>query len=443
MDIPFNLVERQCDNFPATLLPNNAIRAMTSAVIITLCVLLLLAYVFDITSARTRIPSVILLLMLGWVVRELTLLFNIAIPDLSPVLPVLGTVGLILIVLEGSLELELNKSRIPLIIKSFLGALVPLMVLSFLMAFALQHFTGASLKNSVTCAIPLAVIGSSIAISSVRNLSPLNREFVVYESSLSDILGVLFFNFVALNESITTVTYGKFGLQLAGMVLLSLACVLGLSFLLSRVRHHVMFAPIILFVILIYAISKEYQLPALVFILILGLFLGNIDVLRRFRWVERLRPGKLNKEVGRFKEITYEATFLIRSLFFLLFGYLISTKDLLNLESLAWSVVIVSVIYLVRLIQLILSRLPLVPLLFIAPRGLITILLFLAIIPEQSIPLVNESLILQVIVLTALIMMIGLLMGEKKQGVPAAAEVPDPAEVTWSSSHEQDVADGD
>jgi hypothetical protein len=43
------------------------------------------------------------------------LLFDINLPDLTATLPVLGTIGLILIVLEGSLELELNRSKVGLI----------------------------------------------------------------------------------------------------------------------------------------------------------------------------------------------------------------------------------------------------------------------------------------------------------------------------------------
>jgi hypothetical protein len=47
-------------------------------------------------------------------VREITF-FDINLPDLTATLPVLGTIGLILIVLEGSLELELNRSKVGLI----------------------------------------------------------------------------------------------------------------------------------------------------------------------------------------------------------------------------------------------------------------------------------------------------------------------------------------
>jgi hypothetical protein len=49
------------------------------------------------------------------------------------------------------------------------------------------------------------------------------------------------------------------------------------------------------------------------------------------------------------------------------------------------------------------------PLLFIAPRGLITILLFITIPAEQLLPVVNKSLLTQVILLTAGVMMVGML----------------------------------
>jgi len=84
---------------------------MTTSIIITVCVLVLLSYFFDLSSKKTKIPAVVLLLLLGWIVRLLTAFFNIKIPDLHILLPIFGTIGLILIILEGSLELELNKSK--------------------------------------------------------------------------------------------------------------------------------------------------------------------------------------------------------------------------------------------------------------------------------------------------------------------------------------------
>ena len=99
--------------------------------IIAICVLLVLAYAFDVSSSKTKIPSVILLLGLGWTVKQIAQFIEIPIPDLTPILPILGTVGLILIVLEGSLELELNKSKFILVGKTSVMALLPMLILSF------------------------------------------------------------------------------------------------------------------------------------------------------------------------------------------------------------------------------------------------------------------------------------------------------------------------
>lgn len=385
------------------------------AIIITFCILLLIAYIFDLTSSKTKIPSVILLLLLGWVVRQLTAWLDVRIPDFTPVLPVLGTIGLILIVLEGALELELNKSKFGLIRKSFSGALITMLAMAFMLAFAFHYFGNFTMKGSLINAVPFCVISSAIAIPSVRNLATYNREFVIYESSFSDILGVLIFNFLALNETINGRSFGQFILQLLIISIVSFIATIGLSLLLSKIKHHIKFVPIILLVVLIYAVSKIYHLPGLVFILLFGLSIGNMDELKQFKWIERLKPDELNKEVEKFKELIAEAAFLVRALFFLLFGYLIETTEVLNTDTLGWSLGIAGVIFGVRLIQLKLSKLSLQPLLFVAPRGLITILLFLSIDTSHSIPFVNRSMIIQVIILTALIMMMGLMKNRPPQ----------------------------
>lgn len=388
---------------------------MTITIIIIICLLLLLAYIFDISSPLTKIPSVILLFLLGWLVRQTTDFFQWHIPDLNPLLPIFGTIGLILIVLEGSLELELNKSKLSIIKKSLLNALIPMLVLAFLLAFAFQYFGQVSYKIAMVNAIPFCVISSAIAIPSVRNLSAHQKEFTIYESSLSDIFGVLFFNFIALNEIINAQSFGNFTLELLLIVVISFIAVLGLSLLLSRIEHHITFTPIIVMVILIYAVSKVYHLPGLIFILVFGLFLGNLDELKRFKWIEKLKPEKLDKEVKKFKEITVEATFLIRSLFFILFGFLMESKEILNIETIPWAAVIVFSIIIVRWLALKISNLSSSPLLFIAPRGLITILLFMAILPEQNIPIVNKSLIIQTILLSVFVMMLGLMSVKKNE----------------------------
>ncbi|PHR43724.1 MAG: sodium:proton antiporter [Fluviicola sp.] len=395
---------------------------MTNTFIITICCLLLLAYVFDLTASKTKVPSVILLLFLGWGMKQLTGVFHISVPDLQGLLPILGTIGLIVIVLEGSLELELNRSKFSLIRKSIIVAVIPMMILGFLLAGAFYYYMGhdgdpttiPDFRKSLIGAIPLCVISSAIAIPSAVNLSKRNKEFVTYESSLSDILGVLFFDFVFRNVTIDFHSFWIFLVQLLIIAVISFIATIGLSFLLGKIDHQIKFIPIIILTILIYALSKMYHLPALIFIMLFGLFIGNLDELKRFKLIERFKPQKLDTEVHKFHEILIEGTFLIRALFFLLFGFLIDNKELLNKETFFWAIGIVGAIFLIRFVQLKLAKLPPMPLMFVAPRGLITILLFLYISAEDKIDLVNKPLVIQVILLSVFIMMLGLMFNKNK-----------------------------
>ncbi len=381
---------------------------MQNAIIITICSLLLLAYLFDISSAFTKIPSVILLLILGMLVKAGTGYLQLKMPDLNPVLAILGTIGLILIVLEGALELELNKSKAKVIRKSFIVALVPIIVLAVVMSLVFNYYFEVPFRTGLVNSLPFCVISSAIAIPSVKNLLSEDREFVIYESSLSDILGVLIFNFILLNSVFNVLSFVNFAFQIIIIIVISFFSVLGLSFLLSRIKNHITYTPIILLIILIYSVTKYYHLPGLIFIMVFGLFLGNFESFKKYKWIEKLRPEKLDKEVIKFKEITYEATFLVRALFFLLLGFLIEPKEILNVITLPWAAGIVALMLTIRYITLKIAKLPVYPLQFIAPRGLITILLFISIVPELSIPLVNNSMIIQTVLISVLVMMAGL-----------------------------------
>lgn len=388
---------------------------MTIQLIITISILLLLAYVFDITASKTKIPSVILLLLLGFGAKLVTESLNISIPNLNPILPILGTIGLILIVLEGSLELEINKSKLPLILKSSIVALIPLLVISFGIAYYLNHFEHLPLKLALASAIPIGIISSAIAIPSAKNLLNNEKEFITYESSLSDIFGVIFFNFITLNDNIGSKTFGNFSLELLTMLGLSFVATLLLAGFLNKIQHHIKFVPMIILVLLIYGIAKLFHLPALIFILIFGLFIGNIDQLRHYKFIQKFHPVNFTKDVHKFREITTELAFLIRALFFMLFGFLMDLGDVLNSETILFALCITLGIFIVRFMILKIFKLQTNPLVFIAPRGLITILLFLSIPISQQIEQIDKSLIIQVIILSALIMMIGLMRYKKPQ----------------------------
>lgn len=388
---------------------------MSNIVLIIVCVLLLIAYLFDLVSSRIKIPSVLLLLSLGIFLRELIQRFEIFVPDLTFLLPVLGTLGLLLIVLDGSLELELSKSKKKLIINSLLGSFLSVLALVVGVGFAFYVLTDVDLTNAMYNAVPLAIISSAVAISAAVNLEKSHKEFVVYESSFSDIFGILFFTFFSLNEIISFMSFVHLSFQILIILLASVVATVILAILLRIIHYRVKFIPIIIFIVLLYAVSKVFHLPGLLFILFFGLTLGNIEKLRNFRWIKPYDINVLKTEIVRFKELVTEITFLVRTVFFLLFGFTITLDELFNLDSLYWSLGIFAGIYVIRFFQIRISRLPVIPLLFFAPRGLINILLFLSIDPQRQISLVNQSVIIQIVMLTALFLMFGTLLVGKNR----------------------------
>ncbi|WP_410478922.1 cation:proton antiporter [Pedobacter frigiditerrae] len=386
---------------------------MTLPLIITICALILIAYVFDITSRHTKVPTVIFLLVIGWVLKQLIAVFDLQVVNLMPLLPIFGTLGLILIVLEGGLELEVNKQKKPLIKKAVLSALFPLIALATILSVSLHFFTGAKLIDCLINVVPFCVISSAIAIPSVQNLGRAKKEQVIYESSMSDIIGVVLFDFLINNEVINLGSFVHFGIELAIMLVVSLIASIGLAFLIKKIEHHVKLVPIMMMIVLIYAVAKAYHLPALLFILIFGLFLNNLDEFKQFSFIRYLKPKILDVEIHRFTRLVGEAAFLIRTIFFILFGYSIDINDLFDLQALPYSIGIFVCVLLVRLVQLKITKEKLLPMLFIAPRGLITIMLFLSIPIGAKLTLVNEPMVLQLIILSILVMMTGLVVNKE------------------------------
>lgn len=386
---------------------------MTLPLIITICALILIAYVFDITSRHTKVPTVIFLLVIGWVLNQLISAFDLQVVNLMPLLPIFGTLGLILIVLEGGLELEVNKQKKPLIKKAMLSALFPLIALAVILSVSLHFFTGAKLMDCLINVVPFCVISSAIAIPSVQNLGREKKEQVIYESSMSDIIGVVLFDFLINNEVINFGSFVHFGIELTIMLAVSLIASIGLAFLIKKIEHHVKLVPIMMMIVLIYAVAKAYHLPALLFILIFGLFLNNLDEFKQFSFIRYLKPKILDVEIHRFTRLVGEAAFLIRTIFFILFGYSIDINDLFNLKVLPYSIGIFACVLFVRLVQLKIAKEKLLPMLFIAPRGLITIMLFLSIPIGAKLALVNEPMVLQLIILSILVMMTGLVINKE------------------------------
>lgn len=370
-----------------------------------LSALVLVAYLFEVSAPRTRVPTVLLLLALGIGTRVLLDGLGVNIPDLAEALPLVGTFGLILIVFEGALELQLERGRGAMIGRAFLVALLPLVVFVACLAWHLMRSTEASLHAALLNALPFAVISSAVAVPTARAFSRSTSEFVVYESSFSDILGVICFQFVLSTTSFGMGTLLKFGGEMLAILALALVGSALLALLLAKLHHRVKFVPILAFVVLLYSAAKALHLPALLLVLVFGLALANYRKLRER--IGRALPAAdaVESEVHRFAELVTEATFVVRVSFFVLFGFLVDLESLADTQTLGVAAGIVGLALALRLLQLLAMRLPVLPLLFLAPRGLITVLLVLSIPAAERLALTTDGLTTQVVALSCLTMM--------------------------------------
>jgi hypothetical protein len=388
---------------------------MNTIIIALISCLILLAYLFDITASKTKIPTVILLMGLGFGLHLAANELQIYTPYLATLLPILGTVGLILIVLEGSLDLEFEKEKIPLIKKSFILALSSILGLGVLFTVGICTLSNISLNDAILNALPLTIISSAIAIPSARHLPKWQKETVTYESSLSDIIGILFFNMFLSNSSINTSTIFEFVFQLILMLALSLFATLLLTYLLSKIKFHVKYVPIIFSILLIYSIAKWYHLPSLVFVLIFGMILRNLDKIKFLNYFKHKQLDMFEIEIKSFHELVIEGTFIVRACFFILFGFLLETKEILNIHTLPYAIFAILLIFTIRYLILRMLKIARYPLVFIAPRGLITVLLFISIPVSRLSSAINNSLIVQIILLSALMLTLGNIISKNKK----------------------------
>jgi len=395
---------------------------MNSLIILfVLPLLIIFSYLFDAFARKTKFPSVILLMFTGVIVRSITAAYGFEdFGFLDDLIPVLGTIGLILIVLEGALELEIRKEKLPLILKGFLAALVLLILNIIALHWVFVNLLKMTSQLATLSAIPLAIISSAVAIPSAAGFLKQDREFIVYESTFSDILGIMIFNYALrqfeVKEALVGITpLASLFLQILGVIVISLAITYVLFQLLRQIDHHVKFFLILALLILVYAFGKLFHLPALVTIFIFGIFLSNVKSLLPRFLKNYLDLDHTEKELHEFHILTAESTFIVRTFFFLFFGFSIQLSDFNTSQPLFYGALFVLVMLALRYIYFSVTTFRLKPssLTYMSPRGLISILLFVQLNEVSFIDLSNspidERVLLVVILSSMLVMLIGTL----------------------------------
>ncbi len=381
-------------------------------VLFTFCGLIILSYLFSVLNRATRIPSVLLLLGTGILLRYLSGIMGFTFHIPPTLIEMIGTVGLIMIVLEAGLDLEVSREKLPLIRNSFFSGMIIFVLSTLAVAGLIQWFLPETpIINCIVYAIPLSIVSSAIVLPSVHHLSVEKKEFLIYEASFSDVLGIMVFNFFTTAPTISGKDVTWFIASIPVGIVLSVAVCFFLMLLLIKNRVNIKFFLVFAVLIVVYAGGKMMHLPSLLTILLFGMVVNNWEL---FRWKplhSYFSIQSVDEVRGFLKSITAESAFLIRTFFFIIFGFGMDINLLYDKQVLLLGSSIVGVLFVLRFVYLrVVHRYDLFPELFYIPRGLVTVLLFYKIPEWQHIDQFAEGILFFVILATSLIMMLGAML---------------------------------
>ena len=387
----------------------------TEQILIGLCSLVVLSYLFSIVSRYIRVPSVLLLLFAGVGFRQIAERndWDVVIP--TQIVEILGVVGLIMIVLEAGLDLKLERNKFKLIRDSFLSAFFIFFITAAIVTLILYFTLQEPLKNCIVYAIPLSIMSSSIVLPSIHALSDQKKEFLVYEASFSDILGIIVFNFFTGIDFESVGSIGMFSVNLILSVLFSLVLSLVLLLILARTRLSVKFFLIFSLLVLIYAGGKLLHLPSLIIILIFGLMINNWEKIKVNFLQKHFPTSHVDAIRDLLHNITAESSFLIRTFFFIIFGFSISLGFLRETEVLLIGTAILLALFVVRTLYLrFFLHTNVFPESFFIPRGLITIVLFYKIPEAMRLDNFDEGILFFIVLTTSIVMALGMMFYKKR-----------------------------
>lgn len=386
----------------------------SNILLIFLSALVIFSYVIDALTRKIRFPAVIILIFTGIALRFFGDIAGVPVADLHLTLPILGTVGLIVIVFEGALEIRFGEKGDKALGIAALSGFVILLISAFVIGYIIHYFTQLPYYNCLVNAIPLSVVSSAVAISSAKHISPKARKFITYESTFSDIFGILLFNFTLNNETVNGYSFGALGMELILLIMVSVLFSFFVLFLLNKIKGHSKYFFIIAVLLLTYALAKSFHLSALFIVLVLGLFLNNADLIPSKKIKKYFVLKDIRDEMHSLYKFSSELAFLLKTFFFIIFGYTIMIQNLGESDVLVYGSLILGVSIIIRLMILIfLPGVHWKPELFFMPRGLISILLMLSIPEAIQIPVVVNGIGLFVILGSGIFMAAGMMITGK------------------------------
>lgn len=301
-----------------------------AAVILGIGALVFLAHLFSIWFTRTRVPDVLMLILLGLLLGPVAGIVRVE--DLGKVGGVMSTIALVVILFEGGMVIDLTSLaqafrptiRITLatfVITALLGAAVGR--LAFELPLSSAAILGATVGGT----------GSAVVIPMVRGLKAGERTatILILESALTDVLCIVVtVGLLAAAQTGDLSPFRMLGTILAAMLFAALLGVLGATAwlrVLDVVRRlpNTLFATVA-FVFLVYGVTELLGFSGAIAALAFGITLTNHERIGVDR-LARLRLEKLATLSALERDFFAEVGFLLKTFFFVYLGLSIRFAD--------------------------------------------------------------------------------------------------------------------
>lgn len=357
--------------------------------------LVVLAFAANRLFRRTRVPDVIVLMATGLLLGPTFGLVHAE--QFQPVTHAFGTLAVILILFEGGLGLDLRSTLRHFpggILLSFLAYVFSLFIIAAVMHWSLN----VPLAPALITGAVLGCTSSSITLPALEQIkaSPAARVTMVLDSSLSDTFAILTVGILLDLGSHGGPVAARFIGQAFFVVLTSLALAAVTaafwSYLLPKLSERRFWNVLTLSaVLLLYAAAEQIGVSGLITIFCFGIFLANIRRLD-LTALEDFLDSKLVGDEHHAQVLSFHAelAFLIRTFFFVLLGVVVELRQLVSyLPQVAG---LVGAIILARALAVGASSWAwkgLHPgerevILWIMPRGLITVVLALQVVQARG-----------------------------------------------------------
>jgi len=297
--------------------------------------LIALAFVANQLFRRTRLPDVIVLMITGLVLGPLLGLVSGS--QFQPVTHAFGTLAVILILFEGGLGLEWRAMlrHFPgSLLLSFLAYVFSLVLIALVMRWSMDiSMTAALIVGAV-----LGCTSSSITLPVLQQIeaSTPARVTMILDASLSDTFAILTVGILLDlghgNGPIATRFIGQLLFVALMAFLLAVVAAMLWSYLLPKVSDRRFWNPLTLAVVLLlYAAAERIGVSGLITVFFFGIFLANARS-AELEAVKETLGLELAGEEHHSQMLSFhsELAFLIRTFFFVLLGAVVEFKELIR-----------------------------------------------------------------------------------------------------------------